>query len=46
MKVAVTLCAVFIDTTHCPVPEQPPPDQPAKTEPAVAPAVRVTVYPP
>jgi hypothetical protein len=45
MKVAVTVVAVFIVTTHDPVPEQPPPDQPVKVLSASGAAVSVTVAP-
>jgi hypothetical protein len=44
-KVAVTLLAAFIVTTHVPVPEQPAPDQPVKREPELAFAATVTTAP-
>jgi hypothetical protein len=44
-KAAVTLVAALIETTHEPVPAQPPPLQPAKAEPAAGLAVRDTLLP-
>lgn len=45
VKVAVTLVASDIATTHVPVPEQPPPLQPVKLELASGAAVSVTTVP-
>jgi hypothetical protein len=41
----VTVVAAAIETTHVPVPVQPPPLHPAKTEPPDAVAVSVTLVP-
>src|SRR5216117_4037851 len=45
VKVAVTVVAAEIVTTHDPVPEHPPPLQPPKVEPAAGAAVSVTAVP-
>jgi hypothetical protein len=45
VKVAVTLVAAFIVTTHVPVPLHPPPLQPANVEPLPAAALSVTDVP-
>jgi len=42
-KAAVTTIAVFMITTHVPVPEQPLPDQSPKVEPEAGVAVNVTL---
>ena len=42
VKVAVTVVAAVMVTTHGPVPEQPPPLQPVKLEPVAGAAVSVT----
>ena len=42
---AVTDVAAVTDTTHVPVPEQPPPDHPVKVEPVDGVAVSVTEVP-
>jgi hypothetical protein len=44
-KFAVTETAVFIVTTHIPVPEQAVPVQPVNTESASGAAVKVTTVP-
>src|SRR5256885_1482197 len=41
-KVAVSVVAAVIVTTHGPVPVRPPPDQPVKVDPVAGAAVRVT----
>src|SRR5439155_607302 len=46
LKVAVTVVAAEIVTTHDPVPVHPPPLQPLKIEPAAGAAVSVTAVPP
>ena len=45
LKVPTTLVALFMVTTHTPVPVHPPPDQLAKVEPVPAVGVRVTSWP-
>jgi hypothetical protein len=45
VKLAVTLLAAVIDTTHVPVPAQRPPDQPENVDPVAADAVNVTTVP-
>jgi hypothetical protein len=44
-KVAVTVVAAVIVTTHEPVPLQPPPDQPLKIDPPAGVAVSVSIAP-
>src|SRR6266704_3302625 len=45
VKVAVTVVAAVMVTTHGPVPEHPPPLQPVKVEPVAGLAVSVTAVP-
>jgi len=45
-KLAVTMVAALMVTTHEPVPEHPAPLQPVKVDPPAAAAVRVTTVPP
>ena len=45
VNAAVTDIAEVTETTHVPVPEQPPPDQPVKIEFTLGEAVSVTVVP-
>jgi hypothetical protein len=44
-KSALTVVAAVTETTHVPVPLQPPPLQPPKTDPAAGAAVSVTIDP-